>query len=116
MCVMCIIKLLTFFNFEIALVPEKEIATTVEYILYYIIVNKTFKYLYSCIHEQCGNLLFFFSNVFYRGQKACRRVYLWVGTPPYRLWLNVSNIYVRDIIFYIIKHFTERAKKKSPAQ
>lgn len=50
MCVKCIIKLLTFFYFEIALVPEKETATTVEYIYYN--VNKTFKYLYSCIHEQ----------------------------------------------------------------
>lgn len=73
MCVMCIIKLLTFFNFEIALVPEKEITTTVEYIYY--IVNKTFKYLYSCIHEQCGNLLFFF-QMFSIGDKRLVVVYI----------------------------------------
>jgi len=40
------------------IIPRKwnTMPTTAEYI-----VNKTFKYLYSCIHGQCGKLVIFFS-------------------------------------------------------
>lgn len=85
------------------------IPTTVEYI-----VNKTFKYLYGCIHEQCGKLVIFL-ECFQQGDKRLVVVYIFAGRyiSLQTMVKRLEHIICTRYNIYIIKHFAEGKKEIS---